>query len=391
MSNAPQSIKSVSRRLEDRWLLAAIDDVLLEKEGDAAAPTAVGVDWEYLRQMASLHALLPCLTAYCQRRAADVPEAFLEQLANGQANVNTYNFFLLQELVRLIGVWQGAEVQVLAWKGPSLAQVAYPSLGLRACADLDVIVRPGQMEKAVSLIRQQGYEEMEWEAGRHTRNFVRQSPKAIVELHEAVMQDRFSLPIDPDKLWDHSQTVKTFAGDIPVPNAENLLLMLCVHGAKHTWERLSWICDLVLFIRAHPELDWDRLLLVAKSSRSLRMLYSGLLLAEVLAPGVLPDRVRQTVVDDAGARQLALRSMDWMFLSHYTFGVSLQKFWFQIMMREDVRDRLPMVWYLVRLGLTPGDADRAAVKLPDWLGFVYYLIRPFRLIFKASTTYKSAR
>src|SRR3712207_8653927 len=38
------------------------------------------------------------------------------------------------------------------------------------------------------------------------------------------------------------------------------LLILCVHGTKHIWGRLSWICDVAELLRTQPDMDWEYVL-----------------------------------------------------------------------------------------------------------------------------------
>ncbi|MCA9471117.1 MAG: nucleotidyltransferase family protein [Nitrospira sp.] len=45
--------------------------------------------------------------------------------------------------------------------------------------------------------------------------------------------------------------------------AEELLLILCVHGSKHVWEELKWVCDVTELIRAQ-QIGWMRLLQLAE-------------------------------------------------------------------------------------------------------------------------------
>jgi hypothetical protein len=71
-----------------------------------------------------------------------------------------------------------------------------------------------------------------------------------------------------------------------------------------------------------------------------------------------------------------------MFLPESSHAMSLRKAYFQVEMREDTSDRWPLLGHLIRQGLTPGEADRAVVKLPTKLGRGYYLILPLRLVGK---------
>lgn len=364
-------------RVEDRWLLAAVTEVLFGRKIDES-PGIAGIDWSYLKRQASLHAVEPCLARYCESRAGDVPVAVLEQMRQEQTNLRAYNFFLLQELGRLTGALTAKRIDVLAWKGPALGVAAYGDLSLRQCADLDLLVRPAQMAEAVGELLRLGYRE-NLDEDANTRNLERSSPKVVVDLHQMLVQPHFSLAMKADDLLHGATLVNALGLTIPVPSAEKLLLLLCVHGSKHVWERLAWICDVTLFIRANPDLDWKRIREDAQACRTMRMLNVGLLLAESLAVGTVPDGQLQLVRLDAQAVGLATRAWAWLFLPESSHAVSFRKACFQVQMREAMRDRWPLLLRLMKLGLTPSPADRAAIHLPKWLSFGYYLVRPLRL------------
>jgi hypothetical protein len=364
-------------RLEDRWLIAAVQHALLGLE--VVHPPATGVDWPFLLRQASLHAALPSLGSYCEERSDEVPERVLKQLREEQAHVRAYNFFLLQELSRVTHALAAEQVQVLAWKGPALAAAIYADIGMRQCADLDLLIRPAQMETAVALLQRLGYREMKVDTGGHTRNLERDSPKTVVELHQLVVQPHFSLPLETPELFVKAVKIPTFAGNIVVPSPEKLLLLLCVHGAKHVWERLAWVCDLVLFIRAHPHLDWLYLRQCAVKCRGERMLNIGLLMAELLCTGILPPEEALKVEMDADARKLSFDAWNWMFISESSHTLSFRRAWFQIAMRENAKDRCRLLRHLFLLAVTPGEVDRSLIHLPRSLSFAYYLVRPLRL------------
>ncbi|MGV3753958.1 MAG: nucleotidyltransferase family protein, partial [Verrucomicrobiota bacterium] len=202
---------------------------------------------------------------------------------------------------------------------------------------------------------------------------------AIVELHQMVVQPHFSVSLNADELMHGAASVKTPGGSIPVPTPEKLLLMLCIHGSKHVWERLIWSYDVVLFIRAYPRLDWSGLWKYAQRCRAERMLSLGLLLAEGLAAGTMPGEALRNARSDVTAGKLARQAQEWLFLQEHDHAIMLRKSWFQVIMREAMPDRWPLLRLFGRQIFTPGPADRAAIKLPRWLGFGYYVVRPLRL------------
>jgi hypothetical protein len=385
MDHSSTSIVPMTRRLEDRWLLAAAQEVLLGGKADVM-PSSDGMDWRFLRQQASLHALGPCLAQYCETWASEVPSPVMEELRQELANVRAYNFFLLQELTRVTGLLEAAGVRVLAWKGPALAVIAYQDAGLRQCADLDLLVCPAQMDAAVAVLMRNGYQEQAVETGGHTRNLERALPKVVVEVHQMLAQPHFSVPLEVEALLSGAMKIPTLAGSIPVPSPESLLLLLCVHGSKHIWERLIWICDVALLIRAHPQLNWEGLWSEAKSCRGERMLALGLLLADGLAPGCVPGRVMERCRRDTTAIRLARRAGEWLLLPLHPHFHGLKRAWFLLAMREKQQDRWPLLKRYIQQAIAPGQADRAVVALPAWCNFLYYLVRPFRLLFRVFTS-----
>ena len=80
-------------------------------------------------------------------------------------------------------------------------------------------------------------------------------------------------------------------------SAEDLLFSLCVHGSRHLWERLGWICDVAELISRH-DLRLDALLKRAATADTERMFLLGLHLAERLLDAPLPAEVKRRCDSD---------------------------------------------------------------------------------------------
>jgi len=50
-------------------------------------------------------------------------------------------------------------------------------------------------------------------------------------------------PLQMEKLFERSAYVVIDGREVPVLSLEDELVLICVHGAKHFWERLMWIAD----------------------------------------------------------------------------------------------------------------------------------------------------
>jgi len=45
--------------------------------------------------------------------------------------------------------------------------------------------------------------------------------------------------------------------DVSALSVEDELVLICIHGAKHFWERLMWIADVAALISAQTAINWS--------------------------------------------------------------------------------------------------------------------------------------
>jgi hypothetical protein len=171
---------------------------------------------------------------------------------------------------------------------------------------------------------------------------------------------------------------------------EDLILFLCVHGAKHEWDQLIWVCDVAETIRAYPGLDWTTVQQRAAETGSLRMLQLGLFLAHEIAGVGLPLEAAVLAAHPAApdlARQAWSRMLDPIerkpgLVQHLRFHVGVRERpaerWAQV--REKVTDHYRDAIQAVRVLVAPSATDEAFVSLPRGLSALYYLVRPVRVL-----------
>ena len=88
---------------------------------------------------------------------------------------------------------------------------------------------------------------------------------------------------------------------------EDLLIVLCVHGSKHAWEQLKWVCDVAELLRAYDRLDWDQIFSSASMWRCRRLLIMGVSLAHRLFDVPLPSAVLAHISVDSDVQMLSHR------------------------------------------------------------------------------------
>ncbi len=200
--------------------------------------------------------------------------------------------------------------------------------------------------------------------------------KVVVELHWRFAPAYFSSPLDLDRLWDRLRWISLGGVQVRSLGPEDLLLVLCVHGSKHCWERLEWICGIAEVVRTQSTPDWPRVIEEAAREGSVRMLFLGLLLADQLLGAPIPEEVLRRARRDSGAQALAAEVRARLFRGTQRAPGMLETTWFHLRARERLADRIR---YCLRLALTPTVGDFELVSLPATLYFLYYVLRPIRL------------
>jgi hypothetical protein len=84
--------------------------------------------------------------------------------------------------------------------------------------------------------------------------FSRDNRRLIVELHWEVAPHLFALVSRANQLWQNLMTPRSQRHEVKTLSAEDLLFSLCVHGSRHLWERLGWICDVAELIASHASI-----------------------------------------------------------------------------------------------------------------------------------------
>jgi hypothetical protein len=329
--------------------------------------SAPGFDWTSLLHRAGRHGMLPLLWRYLQHNAGDaVPAPISAQLQAYCRNTALHNLFLANELLKVLKLLRENGIVALPYKGPTLALYAYGDLALRQFNDLDILLERRHVLAAKALLLRQGFvaqqrlrdgdDEQAHLDDDCQYNFYSPDGEFIVELHWRVRPQSFPCPLEMNDFLPHAVTV--CVGDTAVPSLapEDLLLVLCIHGAKHRWERINWISDVARLIQACPQLDWAQLTERATRLRMGRVLALGLLLAHDLQGAPLPQNILHCAVSNPVARSLARQVRHQLLLDADVQAAAPRRFLFQLMVREGAASQ----WRYVQLCCR--DAHRSLLR-----------------------------
>ncbi|HZI61044.1 MAG TPA: nucleotidyltransferase family protein [Pyrinomonadaceae bacterium] len=368
----------------------AIDELLLACARTKASPerirslTETPIDWKYFFLLARRHAIVPLV--YKQLKHHVSPEK-LQQFKKHSLENSARNVVLTAELCRLIKLFSDEGIEAVPYKGPILALFAYDDLALRRFVDLDVIVKKQDVARARDLLLADNYalskpltnEQQDLLLRtQHNLQFTKDNRRLIVELHWEVAPHLFASTVQSEILWQHLVSFNLNGTTVQTLSADDLLFSLCVHGSRHLWERLGWICDVAELI-SRRDLNSTALLDRAAKADSERMFLLGLHLAETLLDAPLPPEVKRRCDADKGLAPLAAKIVEHLFNGpEHVPATPREIFKYNLGVRKSLSARARYVVHMLR----PTDGDVARRSLPASLHFAYYLMRPFRFIFR---------
>lgn len=289
--------------------------------GQMAVLAEQGVDWNRVTLLAERHLVWPLVYKNLSDVCADaVPAETMAWFRDRTEYTALFNGFLASEQQRILRRLEDGGVVAIPYKGIVLSKAAYGGVERRPGYDLDILIRETDFAATEAVLEAAGYGatrqlsplrkkillyfEHEYSYSRGG-NF-----RFHIDLHTAIGPRRFLRAFSHDALVRRAETVEIAGARVRSLALPDLLLVLCYHGAKHRWVALKFFCDVAELLRARPEIDWDEALGLARSMRSLRMVYLGLYLAHTYLGAELPPEVLRRVEADAGVRPLAEHVME---------------------------------------------------------------------------------
>lgn len=293
-----------------------------------------------------------------------------------------HNLLLAVRLGELVSAFRGAGIAFVSYKGPVLAQQLYGSLALRPYSDLDLMVRKGDLETIDSLMKEMGFAEVYLEKAidgphLHHRQYFRESERLMVEIHWAPAQTYWPIQMDMVAAIAKAETVMVAGQPTPSFRADDLLLILSLHAAKHYWRRLIWVEDIKRLVESRSDWDWPAVAEKAREAGCWRILLVNLALARDLAGLQLPDFWDRELRSETAAELIRRTIVHSVSNGGIDALDSRERNRLYFQMRERFHDRLPYFFFHLK---TPNPQDRRVPPLPERYHFLYYLIRPFRLL-----------
>jgi hypothetical protein len=234
-----------------------------------------------------------------------VPSPLTESLGapkGDPASVGARNLLLTSALLTIARGLDAASVPFIVLKGVPLAYRIFGRLEARRIRDNDILVRLGDVDRALGVLRDCGYEPLV--PGLLLRKELRRTNQqamvhrlptggvAHAELHwRAFYPGFFDVPEEIE--WGHTQLFRLNGATVRVFDEPLTLLHLAAHFAQHGFSEAWILRDVAAAWNAwHGDIDRDELLGLARDTGTARVLEFALRAAEDLDLLVAPAPLR---------------------------------------------------------------------------------------------------
>ena len=381
-------------RLIPEWrllLLAARTSLTPEQIEGIRGLVRSGINWEFATRMAARHNLLPLLYLNLKKICWDeLPTDITEALAGFFITIEAKNLFLCYALEMLLDKFEAQGINAIPFKGPSLAISAYRALAARGFSDLDILIDRVDLKAACTTLKANSYRP-ELDLGPeqlsafacHEDNLAFYNEDGVnIELHWELSGLYLAKPVRLRDLQPSLTTIRLTEREVPHLPAVIQLVYLCVHGAKHMWEKIEWLSCIHELTRSVPESEWTAALERAGSWQCRRMFLLGLSICRELLDTKLPELILKEIQSDLRLPELSRQIKHQIFQGRPDdpAGELETRFsLFHLQVRDNLSDSIR---YLLRLLFRPSSAEWHLLQLPGPLSFLLYCFRPMRLLYE---------
>jgi len=294
------------------------------------------------------------------------------------------------QLLRLLDELGSVGVVAMPIKGPTWAERLYGDVTLRHWVDLDLVVPFAQVTATRALLRAAGYRDWYTFDARLLQrrkrtagelHFWAADGQSIVDVHWQVGVGYSAETLRAEDLMARAVPQTLLGRSVPGPTAQDMLLMMCMHGTRHQWDSVEMLLAVAVQVRDLPAEAWPALLAAAREAGCARRVVVAVAHTCRVLGLPRPAEVEHAIARDAASRAL-LRSLGPESLLTKR-RVGRQQRVAKLVWTVATEDSLRAAFEHAALRvLRPGPGDWQSVALPGSVNWLYWVIRPARLLLK---------
>lgn len=255
------------------------------------------VDYAAMAALASMNGVSPLLYHNLKafdRVAEKAPRNVIDQLRTAFLLTVKDNAAKIGEIVRVIDFLRAKGIESIPLKGPFASDVILGSPGLYPSSDIDILVRPSDLDGTVRALMDMGYVKSggvdERDMLRGTYHLTFHSDRYVIEVHWTLTFRYFDIP--PEFWWEETEAAEYEGTEIHMLSPERYILHTIFRLYNKAFRPLKFFVLPAEIINRHKErIDWYKLLSFAGRYRMERLVLFTLRLLNDLLGASIPDRI----------------------------------------------------------------------------------------------------
>lgn len=350
----------------------------------------VELDWDSVIHNAIYHKVIPLLHRSLSTSFHDkVPASALKRITTQLKETSLYTFIISASLLNVLSLLHENEIPVLPVKGAMLAEKLYGSATMRSYSDVDILVHQENLGKALNVLQENKYTLLPegipqstflkfLQYYHHGRLLDRNG--ILIELHWELSGFYAPEPITLEKLEPFlTETIFNNCPTLALSN-EMLFVFLCLHGNKHFWAKLDYICSIAELMNVIPDLDWDVIMELGKKYKMSKRILISLSLAKKLFAPAIPEKMETMLTINPAVARLADKIIG-NELSRDSEASKVHPLLRTILYQPAAMDsKLDAIRFVLRSLIIPEHDECYSSRLPDSLFPLYFLYKPYRAL-----------
>ncbi len=278
-------------------LIEVIKAFLNDDEMSLSQETFKDVDWVKFEKAVNYHSIRPIVFDTLKKAKTSIPEDLKDRLEifSFQQAISHLNNSV--ELKRILKTLKNSNIKVKSFKGVVYQNALYAN-SMRESGDIDLLIRPSDLEKTLDILLKDGYSFSVKTKGLPLNEFVTELLAAEEQYEFPLFKDSHHI----DLHWDIHygflpyKTPKDFILNLENETKEIFWIMLNHHGGKEFWLKLKNVTDFALFVRINRErFDWASVLQKSEEFQMKTVLLNGFYLLRNIFHQPIPEVIERAL------------------------------------------------------------------------------------------------
>ena len=345
--------------------------------------------------LSRLHRIRPIV--YRVLLETNIPAQIKEQLKNELHAITLHNFAIAQENQRIVNRLNAHDIAAIPYKGVAFSKEFYGDISMRESSDIDLIIDKEKVTNAIQLFEEDGFSVSYFQLPPNGNESYYIENKDLcfdkkteqynwhIELHWMITHPNYGAPLSLNTF----QLNRKQTGENILSQQEHLRATLLHHMVHDGIEYIKTLLDLTqAIISIRKSENSNQLSTHLKSlnhhyytpsiGRAIELLF-GVDTKELGACTQRDGIIAQSIVSYNLSSTIGKykRHKIVSLLQHY-LRTSANRARFI----KDKKERARFLWKYWTNVIQPQPGDKAAIKLPFLLSWLYFFIRPFRILFR---------